>query len=715
MCSLIDRHAFLRKVFMKLSFGRIPNIALRSALAASLVVMPAGAMYAQYAFAGSIQSVSDSTDLISVTAEDENVAQGQSANVKLSIADTEHESWIVRVMTYDDAAEVVYLPVSVDGTATAGSDTAVVLDAPVATLSVNAALNITGSNRPFVVELYSGEETPERLSSAALNMCVLPASYSLSFDACIAAGDPDQLTEASKQELGVKRNVTYGRTYSYDCEAAQESTALPIPKRSNYNFAGWCLGYDAETGKYSNQVTDSTLVKAKDNVTLYAKWTGAEYSVKLDLGGKGTAYDANGKEVSSLPVVYGSTYSALANITVKAGSEDEEFYGWQATGADGGTVAITPESVVNSNTAWSPDGTQTLTAVWGVPRTSIENAQVMGLSSSYGYTGEEILPAVTVTLAKDDGSAVTLMKDRDYTVSGKNNVDLSTSSSKAVLVISGKGSYSGSLSKEFSIVQGTPSFEQGNELTVRYGRIATNKLRTDAEVTYVSSDETVAKVVDNTTGEIAVFRAGTAVITAYAASTSHYAATPANGMSYTIKVRGASIDQCKITLNKTTFEYNGKEHTPTVKIIDPSGYELVKGKDFVMGATPGKKVGRYFVAIIGIGDDYSGTQFCEFCVTSKKPAKLKKKKIATRTVAGKKKKVNFYKITWTKVSSANGYELKRVFNKKTKKTTITNKKKNSQVIGWEAGTKVKLYVRSYKTVSTGTKWYSSWKKISFKA
>ncbi len=700
---------------MKLSFGRIPNIALRSALAASLVVMPVSGMCAQYAFAGSAQSTTESTDLISVTADDENVAQGQSANVRLSITDAEHESWIVRVMTYDDKAEALYLPVSVDGTATADSDTEVEFTNPEATLSVNAALNITGSNRPFVVELYSGGSRPVRLSSAALNMCVLPASYSLSFDACVTADDQDQLSEASKQALKATRNVTYGREYSYDCAVSQESTALPKPTRSNYNFAGWYLNYDAKTGKYSNLVTDSTLVNVKKDVTLYAKWEGAKYTVKLDLDDKGTAYDANGNEVSSLPVVYGATYSALADITVTSNSEDEEFYGWQATDADGGTVTITSESVVSSSTAWSPDGTQTLTAVWGVPRTSIENAQVTGLSSSYGYTGEEILPEVTVTLKKDDGSTEVLVKDRDYTVSGINNIEMSSDDSKATLVIKGAGSYNGSLSREFSIVQGTPSFEQGSELTVRYGRIATNKLRTDAEVTYVSSDETIAKVVDNTTGEIAVFRAGTAVITAYAAGTEHFAATPERGLSYTVKVRGASIDQCKITLSKTTFEYDGKEHTPTVKITDPSGYELVKGKDFVMGATPGKKVGRYFVAIIGIGDDYSGTEFCEFYVTSKKPAKLKKKKIATRTVAGKKKKVNFYKITWTKVSSASGYELKRVFNKKTKKTTITNKKKNSQVIGWEAGTKVKLYVRSYKISSTGTKWYSSWKGISFKA
>lgn len=76
-------------------------------------------------------------------------------------------------------------------------------------------------------------------------------------------------------------------------------------------------------------------------------------------------------------------------------------------------------------------------------RISISKCKISGLKSSYAYTGKAITPKLTVKYGKK-----TLKKGTDYTIKLQNNVN----TGKAVLKISGKGKYKGSLNKKFKIV-----------------------------------------------------------------------------------------------------------------------------------------------------------------------------------------------------------------------------------------------------------------------
>ena len=63
--------------------------------------------------------------------------------------------------------------------------------------------------------------------------------------------------------------------------------------------------------------------------------------------------------------------------------------------------------------------------------------------SSYTYRGRGIKPSVTVK----DGAGKKLTKDKDYTVSYSNNTNVGT----ATITIKGKGSYTGTLTKKFTV------------------------------------------------------------------------------------------------------------------------------------------------------------------------------------------------------------------------------------------------------------------------
>lgn len=69
-------------------------------------------------------------------------------------------------------------------------------------------------------------------------------------------------------------------------------------------------------------------------------------------------------------------------------------------------------------------------------------ASVSGIKPNYRYTGKTIKPSVTVKL----GGQV-LKKDRDYQVSYRNNKQVGT----ATITITGKGNYTGSITKNFAI------------------------------------------------------------------------------------------------------------------------------------------------------------------------------------------------------------------------------------------------------------------------
>lgn len=126
------------------------------------------------------------------------------------------------------------------------------------------------------------------------------------------------------------KNVTIGKTYG----------TLPTPTRTGYEFDGW---YTRETSGI--KVDKNTAVGTNPPATLYAHWTGKNYTVTLDANG-GTV------GMKSRTATYGSEYPALPAPT----REGYSFDGWY-TQKTGGTK-------VDENTTVTTAANHTLYAHW---------------------------------------------------------------------------------------------------------------------------------------------------------------------------------------------------------------------------------------------------------------------------------------------------------------------------------------------------------------
>lgn len=100
--------------------------------------------------------------------------------------------------------------------------------------------------------------------------------------------------------------VTPGSTYS----------GLPTPQFDNYDFAGWFLNYDEQTGIYSDEIEDGDVVTINENSIVYAKWEAKTYSLAFETFG-GTSLDP-------IEVTYASKYENLPTPT----KDGKKFAGW---------------------------------------------------------------------------------------------------------------------------------------------------------------------------------------------------------------------------------------------------------------------------------------------------------------------------------------------------------------------------------------------------
>lgn len=564
-----------------------------------------------------------------------------------------------------------------------------------------------------------------------------PAYQTVSFKLGVAADDPNQPSAQPKDIV-----CSFGMPYSYNPLAA-DSTAqsLPAPTRPNYDFAGWYTGYNATTGEYTNKVEDSSLFTGTSSTTLYAKWTGKKYTVRLD--GRDCKGEKRGNlNPWSITVTYGETYAALADVTGTGITDDNtELRGF--TTSDG--VEVKPTDVVDSSLYDWQTGPLTLYPVWGPARESLAGAVVEGLEEAYGYTGSAVVPEVTVKIpeSKDAAGAVipekVLVKDRDYTVTCTDNVELSTATKQAGMLIEGAGAYKGSISKSFRIVAGEPVLQlEGKDtspaatepVVLPFDGSGSSqlsaKLVTDADsgVSYslaFADPEAAGSLVlddfasiDTATGVITVKKPVDSLalrVSATAPAGTNYVATPATGVSCLLSVRTTALSECSVSLGATSYTYSGKAKTPSVTVKSPAGTKLVKGTDYTVKYASGRKaVGTYKVTVTGKGG-YAGSVSKSFTIVPKACSKVKATRTSSTTKQGGKT-YRVYKLTWSKVSGIDGYQVKRTV---TKSSTSTFKPSvTSKLFAWQTGKTVKVQVRTYKKVN-GKKYYSAWKTISVKA
>ena len=239
---------------------------------------------------------------------------------------------------------------------------------------------------------------------------------------------------------------------------------------------------------------------------------------------------------------------------------------------------------------------------------SLSGCEISLSSSGYTYTGSACRPSVTVRL----GSR-TLISGSDYTVSYSNNTNAGT----AKVTVTGKGSYTGSASKNFTINKASQTLNVTvPSTTLKKGSTAQITASGTGTITYKSSDTAVASV--STTGLITAKSAGKTTITVTAAGNTNYNSS-SKSVSITVTETAPSVpismsfSDSSITLNKgssrvitvTTFGglpakftfFCKRSNSTVISTAWTGGWKNVNGKHSHDLAISGISEGKAFVTV----------------------------------------------------------------------------------------------------------------------
>ena len=220
-------------------------------------------------------------------------------------------------------------------------------------------------------------------------------------------------------------------------------------------------------------------------------------------------------------------------------------------------------------------------------KTNINNTTIT-FTSSYDYTGSAIKPIVTVRY-----NGRTLKNNTDYTVSYINNTNAGTGK----IIIKGQRTYTGSVSKDFTIKKvniNTSSVELSNTSYVYTGKAI------EPAVTVKLKGKILKKNIDYTVLYSNNINYGIGKIVIL--GTGNY-----NGMvstSFRINRMDAS-NALSVKLSNTSYNYTGEEIKPTVTVKHKSKI-LTNNIDYTISYSNNINAGRSIITVNGKGN-YTGS------------------------------------------------------------------------------------------------------------
>ena len=225
---------------------------------------------------------------------------------------------------------------------------------------------------------------------------------------------------------------------------------------------------------------------------------------------------------------------------------------------------------------------------------------------SVTYTGSAKKPNVTVK----DGD-YTLVEDKDYTVTYSNNTNAGT----ATATVTGKGNYTGSVSKNFTINKASRDVTfNPYHFTRTFGDPDFTIVPTTSGggiLSYSSNDISIATV-NSSTGKVHIVGVGKVRITARLSGSSNY--RPASDW-YEVTVVAKEVAATMIgEIAEQT--YTGSPLTPAVVVTDGDA-TLTEETDYTVEYTNNTETGEATVTITGKGN-YTGTVSTTFTIVADK-------------------------------------------------------------------------------------------------
>ena len=409
-----------------------------------------------------------------------------------------------------------------------------------------ATVTVTGINGYSGTKSVNFEITPKSLNHVDIGVTLSPATF------------------------------TYTGTTQKPTVTVKDGTSKTLAENTDYTLVN-----DGGIANGTYTVTITGMGNYKDVVTPAPSYTiggqslnGAEVILnRLD----SYVYDGNEKKPGVSEVKVGSTVIPASNYTVS-----------YADNVNAGTATVTVTGKGNCS--------GTATATFPITPKTVNSDMITISPTTFNYDGQLHKPS-TVTVK--DGTR-DMVEDTDYTLSNPGGTDIGSYG----VTITGKGNYTGTASKSFSIVANDASGFSINAI---------------ADVTYNGAAQEPVPVVkegDNTLNSnyysvayLNNINAGTAVVTV----------TGKNGYSFvksqTFKIKPKALNNDMLTLSASSFMYNGNVQKPTPTMDDKNaGVSIITSNDYVVTNEGGVDVGTYHVVITG-QNNYTGAIDKTFTIT----------------------------------------------------------------------------------------------------
>ena len=380
--------------------------------------------------------------------------------------------------------------------------------------------------------------------------------------------------------------ITLGTTsYTYDGTAKQPAVTVKngsttLTKGTDYivsyinnTNAGTAAAVVSGAGKYTGTVNKTFTISAKN-----------ANSLTMTVSPTGYTYDGKPKTPS---------------VTVKDGS---------VTLANGVDYTVSYSNNTNVGTATAKitcmgNYTGTKSANFTISKAApvaISSGTVSLGTTYYIYDGTAKQPAVTVKYGTE-----TLVNGTDYTVSYTNNTKAGTAS----VTITGKGSYTGTVTKNFTI---EPKNVSGLDISVAPTSYTYDGKAKTPAVTVKNGSTTLVKDTDYTVSYLNNTAVGTATVTV--TGKGNYSGS--RSLNFTISEPAAiSLTGCTASLGTSSYTYDGAAKQPSVTVKYGSS-TLVKGTDYIVSYTNNINAGTATVTISGAGR-YTGTLTRTFTINPK--------------------------------------------------------------------------------------------------
>ena len=328
--------------------------------------------------------------------------------------------------------------------------------------------------------------------------------------------------------------------------------------------------------------TYDVVVKGKGNYagTITKQFTISANAGALTVTPATTSYTYDGTEKKPAVTVKSGTTTLTVNTDYTVAYTDN---------INAGTATVTATGKGNYAGA-------TGSATFTINAKALTDAMVTLSATTFVYNGSVQKPTVTVK----DGNK-TLTQNTDYTITNAGGTAVGTYN----VVVKGKGNYSGTITKQFTISANAGALTV-TPTTTSYTYDGTEK---EPAVTVKSGTTTLTANTDYTVVYSNNTNVGTATVTV--TGKDNYAG--ATG-SATFTINAKALTDAMVTLSATTFSYSGSLQKPTVTVKD-GNKTLTQNTDYTLTNAGGTAVGTYNVIVKGKGN-YSGTITKQFTISA---------------------------------------------------------------------------------------------------